>query len=93
MSNRLDNTNTLTMSVLNSSSPLFNIPLEIVITDQIGTNGKQKIEGLWRDIRDNAAISPVIVSMIDTLINNGEDLYLFVDMVLGGEHVYISQIV
>lgn len=78
--------------------PLANIPLEIVIIDQHAadkTNNKVKLTGLWPDIKDNLAIaySPVIVAMIDALLALNEDLYLYVDMVIGAHQIYISQIV
>lgn len=78
---------------LNTNSPLYLIPLEIGITDQLAGTGKQVLTGYWRELRTNPLIPAIVVTMIDALINSGEDLYLFVDMVLGGDHITVSQIV
>lgn len=76
-----------------STSPLVNIPLEITIIDQIGSNGKNRVCGLWDDIKGNELISPVIVAMVDALLTTNEDLYLYADIVLGGEQIFVCQIV
>ena len=78
--------------------PLVNIPLEIVIIDQHATdktNNKIKLTGLWADLKGNTTIaySPVIVAMIDAFFALNEDLYLYLDVVIGAHQIYVSQIV
>ncbi len=74
--------------------PLATTPLEILIIDQHGEpNNKIKLIGLWADLKTNAAVSPVIVAMMEAFFALNEDLYLYVDINIGSIQYYVSQIV
>jgi hypothetical protein len=74
--------------------PLATTPLEIIIIDQHGEpNNKIKLIGLWDDLKTNPAVSPVIVGMMDAFFALNEDLYLYVDIVIGAHQYYVCQIV